>query len=103
MIIPNGYITVRTSIVEEKDSNGYPLPPVESWSEPIPCQFILGSNLQARNDGEAMAVRSYTIFIEGNIEPCEVIKLHARGISLGRFSVRSFEPLDAVCQTRITV
>lgn len=103
MIIPNGYIRVRISVVEEVDGNGYPLPPAEEWSEPIPCQYSANTNLQSRSSGEAMAARSYTILLEQNIEPCEVIELFSGGGFLGKYSVRSFEELTAVCQTRIVV
>lgn len=103
MIIPNGCIMFRKSVAGGMDSNGYPTPPTEEWSACVACQVLPNVNLQSRSRGEATTAHAYTILIDRMELPSEVIKLHYEGKEVGQFSVRSYEHLDAVCQTKITL
>lgn len=103
MIIPNGCIMFRESVAEGMDSEGYPTSPAEEWGVCVACQVLPNVILQSRSRGEAMTAHSYTILIDRMELPSEVIKLHYEGKEVGQFSVRSYEHLDAVCQTKITL
>lgn len=103
MIIPNGCIMFRESVAEGMDSDGYPAPPTEEWSECVACQVLPNVNLQSRSRGEATTAHAYTILIDRMELPSEVVKLHYEGKEIGQFSIRSYEHLDAVCQTKITL
>lgn len=103
MIIPNGYILFRTSASIGADSNGYPRPAAEAWSEPVECQYLPANNLRARSQGEAHTAHSYTIYVDAMTVPSEVIKLCDERGEIGQFSIRSHRQLEAVCQTEIIV
>lgn len=104
MIIPNGYIRFRISAAQGMDSDGYPAPVADVWSNPIACQYLPQVNLQARSTGEAITAHQYTLYIERMVLPSEVVKLYdADDNEIGQFSVRSAEHLDAVCQTKIVL
>lgn len=103
MIIPNGYIAFRTSVAQGVDGKGYPIPPTEAWSKRIECQVLPSTNLQARSRGEAMTSHSYTLLIDRMELPSEVVKLYIEGKEIGQFSIRSYEHLDAVYQTKIII
>ena len=104
MIIANGYIEFDLSVAAGVDSDGYPIPAVESWGEAVECQYTLSHNLQARNNGEAVSAKSYVVYVEQMYIPSERVKLYDRnGVELGQYSIRSVEHLDAVCQTRLTL
>lgn len=101
MIIANGYIQFRTSAAGVMGADGYPAPAAEKWSEPIACQFSSNEDMLARSRNEAYTQRSYTLLIDRMEPMSEVVKLFNERGEVGQFSMRSYEHLDAVCQTRI--
>lgn len=103
MIIPNGCIMFRKSVAGGMDGEGYPTTTSEAWGECVACQVLPNVNLQTRSRGEATTAHAYTIYIDRMELPSEVVKLHYEGKEIGQFSVRSYEHLDAVCQTKITL
>jgi hypothetical protein len=103
MIIPNGYIVFRKSAAGGIGSDGYPTAGSEEWSDEIACQVLPNVNLRTRSMGEAAITHAYTILIDRMELPGEVVKLHYEGKEIGQFSIRSYEHLDAVCQTQITL
>lgn len=103
MIIPNGCIRFRKSVAGGMDGYGYPTAATEAWSECVACQVLPNVNLQSRSRGEAMTTHAYTILIDRMELPSEVVKLHYEGREIGQFSIRSYQHLDAVCQTKITL
>ena len=103
MIIPNGYIKFRISEASGLDSDGYPTRAAEVWSDDVECQVLPGVNLRAHSMGESITAHAYTLLINRMELPSEVVKLHYEGKEVGQFSIRSYEHLDAVCQTRIVI
>lgn len=103
MIIPNGYILFRLSADGCLDSAGYPTSAAEAWSERIACQYLPNNNLRTRSMGEAHTTHSYVIYVERMDITSEVIKLFNEQGEVGQFSIRSYEHLDAVCQTKLIV
>lgn len=103
MIIPNGYIMFRKSVAGGMGSDGYPTPTAEEWIECIECQILPSVNLQSRSRGEAMTSHSYTLLIDRMELPSEVVKLYIEDKEIGQFSIRSYEHLDAVYQTKIII
>ena len=106
MIIANGTIRVKVKTGGGIDPvTRFPVMPEVSWGEPIPCQYIPNRHDKLGvASGEHFTVATYTILIEEQPFTAEQIRLSDRdGVVLGEFSVRQIEPLDAVCQVRITV
>ena len=108
MIIQNGYITFLESSGGGLDPvTGHPSAATEKETGyNIPCQFQAASmNLLAKSNGEAVINANYTILIENYVHcPSERLVLKRRDLTeIGRYSVIRIEPLDAVCQIRITV
>jgi hypothetical protein len=103
MIIPNGCIVFRKSVDGGMDSEGYPTATTEAWSECVACQVLPNVHLQSRSRGEATTAHAYTILIDRMELPSEVVKLCYEGKEIGQFSIHSYEHLDAVCQTKITL
>lgn len=107
MIIGNGYIeTKRKEAAGIDPESGHPIKPSGvSWSTPIPCQYTANrySNVgQVR--GEHFKTAEYSILIEAQSFDAEQIRLKDRcGNIVGEFSIISAEPLEAVCQIRISV
>lgn len=101
MIIPNGCIMFRKSVTGGMDSHRYPATTAEEWSECVACQVLPNVNLQSRSRGEATTAHAYTIYIDRMELPSEVIKLRYEGREIGQFSIRSYEHLDAVYQTKL--
>ena len=107
MIIPNGNV----QFIEGSgglDDNGYPVASAAVYGEPIPCQYQASShNYLGKSNGEAIIRSGYSILIEkccGRMKRTERLKLLDKcKNTIDEFSVISFEPLDAVCQIRITV
>lgn len=107
MIIQNGYIETK-----EKQSNGidpetgYPIPDSQhTWSKPIPCQYAANryDHLGTVNGGH-FTIAEYIIYIEEQPFTAEQIRLtDMHGNGLGEYSIRKVEPLEAVCQLKITV
>lgn len=108
MIIQNGHIRFLTAGGGGLDpTTGHPLKPTETEDGPvIPCQYQAAKmDLLAKIFGEHTVSESYTILVE-NYTPVlgERLVLYGQdGQEVGRFSVIRIDPLDAVCQTRITV
>jgi hypothetical protein len=105
MIIPNGYIRFNKSTEATTNGDGYFVVAPGAWGEAIECQYLPSINLQARSQGEATTSHAYTIYVEQMVKlPSEVVKLYDRDNNeIGQFSVRSYEQLDAVCQTKIVL
>lgn len=107
MIIVNGHIEC------EHDTGGgidpvthFPVKPEVSWGDPIPCQYVPARHdfLAVTPQGEHYTLASYTILIEERPFEAKRIRLTDRsGKVMGEFAVRQTEPLEAVCQVRITV
>lgn len=104
MIIPNGYIRFSKQTAATTDDKGYFVVAADAWGEEIECQYIANTNLQARSEGEAITSRAYTVYVEQMRMPSEVVKLYDRCRNeIGQFSVRTYEQLDAVYQTKIVL
>ena len=107
MIIANGTIeTKRKTLSETKfDGNGFPVAPTASeWGEPIECQYVRKQNNLASVNGEPVREVSYSVYIEEQPFDAEQVRLKDRsGNVLGEFSVIQVEPLEAVCEMRITI
>ncbi len=105
MIIENGTIELQVTAGGSLDENGYPVAPVRRWGAPIPCQYYPDRyNAQGRVNGEHATLRAYIILIELQSVTSERIRLtDSDGHVVGEFQIISSEPLQAVCQTRITV
>ncbi|MBQ2364710.1 MAG: hypothetical protein II288_03990 [Alistipes sp.] len=101
MIIPNGSIKFRISATSGVDSQGYPTAIAEVWGDNIACQVLPNVILQSRSRGEAITEHRYTLLIDHMELPSKVVKLHYEGREVGQFSIRSYEHLGAVAQTRI--
>ncbi len=107
MIIANGTIEPKVKTGGGLDpETGYPVRPEASWGDPIPCQFVpvTHDKLGTTKGGEHFTEAAYTILIEEQPFHAEQVRLTGRGGTVvGEFSVRRIEPLDAVCEVRITV
>lgn len=107
MIIANGTIEPKIKTGGGIDpETGHPRRPEASWGDPVPCQFVPGAHdkLGMTKDGERFTLAAYVIFIEEQPFHAGQIRLKGRGGTvIGEFSVRQIEPLDAVCEVRITV
>jgi hypothetical protein len=108
MIIDNGFIEFIEHHSGGVDTaTGYPVADSEEAAEPIPCQFSARSynGIARQGQGEPYTQQSYTILIEQRpLKRYDKLRLtgYATGI-LGEFAIISTEPLDAVCQIKITV
>lgn len=106
MIIQNGTIEVKTKTGGGIDpETGYPVKGEEHWGEPIPCQWIPNRNdMLGRVNGEHFIIAHYVVLIEEQPFTAEQIRLRTiDGRDLGEFSLMYVEPLDAVCQIRLTM
>lgn len=108
MIIQNGTIEFVTLSGGGLDSTtGHPLATTKEYGCEIPCQYVPASqSLRQRENGEAVTRLSWVIFIESNWQciATERIRLKGRcGRTIGEYSIIQIEPLDAVCEYRITV
>ena len=109
MIIENGTIELKQKTIGGgiDKTTGYPLKPASvSWGDPIPCQYIAKkySNL-CMVGGEHFKTAEYSVLIEEQtLGDAEQLRLKDRtGKVVGEFSVIQVEPLEAVCQIRITI
>lgn len=110
MIIQNGTIEVKTKVGGSgiDPATGFPVRPTDAvYGKPIPCQYSANQyNQLGRVRGESFTIANYTILIE---QPAlsfvaEQIRLKdMAGKTIGDFSIMSVEPLEAVCELRITV
>ncbi len=106
MIIPNGTIELQSVTGGGLDpETGLPSRGEAVWGEAVPCQFSpVRQDYRAIVDGEPARTLSFSILIEMQPFTADRLRLRDReGTLLGEFSVESVEPLEAVCQTRITV
>lgn len=106
MIIQNGTIEVKTKSGGGIDpETGYPINCKELWGEPIPCQWSPNrNNMLGISNGEHFTVASYVVLIEEQQFDAEQIRLRTiDGKNLGEFSLMYAEPLEAVCQIRLTM
>ena len=110
MIIANGTIELKqkTSVGGIDPTTGYAIKAQSAtWGDPIPCQFsaVRYSNL-ALSNGEPVTNASYSILIEEQAFEAEQIRLKDRNgnnVGKGEYSIIQVEPLEAVCELRITV
>lgn len=109
MIIANGSLRFlyKTGSGGIDATTGYAIERTETEGMPIPCQYSASKmSFVAQNNGEAITNIGYTILCE-HLHPrffSERLKLYdGFDRCLGEFSVKSIEPLVAVCLTRITV
>lgn len=108
MIIQNGTIEIKRKSASGIDpETGYPIPSGNiTWGKPIPCQWLANKyNNLGKSEGGNFIAAHYSILIESEQEfTAEQIKLRDNyGNVLGEFSVIAVEPLQAMCQLRITV
>ncbi len=107
MIIQNGYIESVTLSGGGLDATtGHPTAGTKEYGELIPCQFYAARyNAQAKSNGEPVTSATWTILIESLWDfDAEVLRLQDMNSQfIGEFSIIRKEPLDAVCQVRITV
>lgn len=107
MIIQNGYIEfVSFRKGGGLDATtGHPIPALTEYGELIPCQFIETHNLQYTVEGEAVKKVGYSIYIDNYYDVAsERIRLSdMKGMLIGEFSLERIEPLDAVCEVRLTI
>ena len=107
MIIQNGYIESVTLASGGLDATtGHPTQGTKEYGELIPCQFYASHlNAQAKSNGEPVISVSWTILIESLWDfDAEILRLQDMvGNVIGEYSILRKEPLDAVCQMRITV
>lgn len=106
MIIPNGTIETKQKTGGGIDpETGHAIPASVVWGAPIPCQYSASKHdWQAQKRGEAITQRSYTVLIEEQPFTAEQIRLRDRsGKEVGEFPIKQIEPLEAVCQLRISV
>lgn len=110
MIIQNGTIEAKIKVGNGgiDPVSGFPIKQTEVvYDNPIPCQYSANQyNQLGRVQGESFTVAHYNILIEQPAQPftAEQIRLKDMdGNSVGEFSIMSVEPLEAVCELRITV
>lgn len=108
MIIQNGHIQLLRAEGGGVDpATKHPIVAKETPVGPkIPCQWqAVRLDLLAKPLGEPAVNASYSILIENyNRLSGERLALYGRdGREVGKFSIIRIEPLDAVCQVRITV
>lgn len=107
MIIVNGTIEPKIKTGGGIDfETGYSKPASFSWGTPIPCQYsAVTYDRLARLNGEHVTEAGYTILTD-ELLPAGIEQIRLKGLSgdeVGEFSIKQVEPLDAVCQLRITV
>lgn len=106
MIIQNGTIEVKTKTGGGIDpQTGFPVKGEEQWGEPIPCQWLPNRNDRlGRANGEHFTIASYVVLIDEQPFDAEQVRLRTLdGQDLGEFSLMYAEPLEAVCQIRLTM
>lgn len=106
MIIANGTIEEMHKTDGGLDPvTGFPKQAQVSWGEPVPCQYIpVKHNKLVKANGEPVTLATYTVLIEEQPFNAEQIRLKTReGSIVGEFSIMAVEPLEAVCEIRITI
>lgn len=106
MIIANGFLEVLLSEGEGLNEKGFPIVTELEWDVPIECQIVpVSLNRLGDANGEHVTNNSYSILIEKPLEfSAERVRLsRLDGQTIGIFSVRSIEVLDAVGELKIIV
>lgn len=105
MIIQNGTIAFKTKSGGGLDPvTGFPIAPVVTFGEPIPCQYrATAYNNLAKANGEHVTATQYEILIEQQDVPSEQIKLTDFYGKEMEYSIIRTELLEAVGQIRIIV
>lgn len=110
MIIQNGTIEFKKRTAAEiNPETGYrSQPSAVTWGGAVPCQFkAVKFNQLASSSvgGEHFTQASYEVYVEEDAEtPSEQVRLKdLTGRVVGEYSVIQIEPLEAVCEKRITV
>lgn len=108
MIIQNGNIEFKHKIGGGFDkTTGYPVKPSETWSEPVPCQYVPRRyNLQSRSGENARTETSFEVYVAMPlpVEASEQLRLtDLSGKVVGEYSVISSQELQAVQQIKFTI
>lgn len=108
MIIQNGHIQFLEATGGGLDSvTGHPRKATESTiGHPIPCQYMSAAlDFRAESNDEHFTRKGYTILVENyeKVASERLVLTDRDGAEVGRFSIIRVDPLDAVCQTKITV
>ena len=108
MIIQNGHITYLESVGGGLDPvTGHPAKGTESpIGDPIPCQYMSSTyDYLAETSGEHYTRAGYTILVENYTKVLSerLVLTDKDGDEIGRYSIVRVDPLDAVCQIKITV
>ncbi len=109
MIIVNGTLEWKTLSAGGglDPETGFPVPPEETWSDPVPCQTIpLRTDRLARGSqsGERFTDLSFNVLIEQGSPAGTFLRLRdLAGNVIGEYQLKGAEPLEAVGQLRLTV
>ena len=108
MIIQNGHIQFLESSGGGLDPvTGHPRKATENTIGPlVPCQYMSSTfDYLADSSGEHYTRNGYTILVENYTEVASerLVLTDRKGGEVGRFSIVRVDPLDAVCQIKITV
>jgi hypothetical protein len=104
MLIVNGTVTAKVKTGGGLDADGYPVKPVESWAQPIPCHVKMNrKNNLGKQNGNTFVAASYEVLIEPQPFEAERVRLAEYGRDLGEFSVMWTEYLEAVGALKIVV
>jgi hypothetical protein len=104
MLIVNGTISAKVKSGGGLDSDGYPVKPLESWTQPIPCRIVTNKkNNLGKQNGNTFTIASYEVLIELQSFESERVRLARHCRELGEFSVLWSEYLDAVGAFKIVV
>ncbi|MDR0207340.1 MAG: hypothetical protein LBI45_08815, partial [Bacteroidales bacterium] len=86
------------------DTNGYPVEPSESWSEPIPCHVKVNrKNNLGKQNGNSFTIASYEVLIDLQPFDAERIRINSHFGEIGEFSVLWTECLENVGAVKIVV
>lgn len=105
-ITANGSVKFKTKTGGGIDTTtGYPKAVTVAWSSAYDCHIVKSTeNLQAKDNGEPIVDKSYTVYITQSALPSEQIELFDNsGVSLGEFSVISAEYIDTKGVLKIIV
>lgn len=105
MLVVNGYIREKVVTGGGMDSDGYPIPPSVTYSEPIEAQIrVVKFNNRGFSNGEQYTQASYEILVKHLSLDVTDIKVGNTSVSEDRdFKVLSIEHLPLVGLTKIIV
>ena len=109
MIIQNGTIEFKAKTGGViSTTTGHPIvPATTSWGTPIPCQYIpIAHDKLAVSNEEHYTFATWTVLVEEQTTALtgEQIRLKdMTGATVGEYSIKSIEYLEAVCESKITI